>query len=51
MAGSSSHSQIWSGEHPKITLSQNSVVDNFLEANNKDKVGSKVGNNARGSIA
>ena len=51
MAGSSSHSQIWSGEHPKITLSQNSVVDNFLEANNKDKVGSEVGNNARGSIA
>jgi len=51
MAGSSSHSQIWSGDHPRITLSQNSVVDNFLEANNKDKVGSEVGNNARGSIA
>ena len=51
MAGSSSHSQIWSGDHPRLTLAQNSVVENFFEANNKDKVGTEVGDNRRNSIA
>ena len=51
MAGSSSHSQIWSGDHPRLTLSQHSVVKNFFEENNKDKVGIEVGDNRRNSIA
>ena len=50
MAGSSSHSQIWSGDHPGLTLSLNSVVENFFKANNKDKVSAKVGDNRRNSI-
>ena len=51
MAGSSSHSQIWSGDHPGLTLSQNSIVENLFEANTKDNVGAKVGDNRRNSIA